>query len=34
MFFNSNVSVGKVLDIAADAGNIENKNNQSNSEVG
>ena len=33
MFFNSSFSVGKVLDLVADAGGIENKNNQSKSEV-
>ncbi len=33
MFFNANATVGKVLDKAADAGGIENKNNQMNAEV-
>ena len=33
MFFNSGFSIGKVLDLVADAGNIENRNNQANAEV-
>lgn len=32
MFFNSNWTIGKVLDVAADAGGIENNNNQANAE--
>jgi len=32
MFFNNNNTIGKVLDIAADAGGIENRNNKANSD--
>jgi len=32
MFFNSSWSIGKVLDVVADAGRIENRNNQANAE--
>jgi hypothetical protein len=33
MFFNNGFSIGKVLDLVADAGGIENRNNQANAEV-